>query len=261
LPLFAIHVLGEGARFFRPLGQHLGADWPIYGLSAQLLGQNAPKNRVEDLAAYYIDQMRRLQPEGPYYLTGMSYGGIIVYEMARQLEQQGLPVGLVGLLDTYGPNPETLPSKDRILAHWQQLRQQGMGYLGQKAMGFARDRRDRLVIAYGQAAKRAGLKVSYELQYKVVLADNLAADAAYVPQAYGGRLTLFRAMGDVFYSQQYLAAGLGWRSLVGDLVIYDIPGNHMAMVEEPHARVLAESLGLAMGHEFATSGEDCEGLP
>jgi thioesterase domain-containing protein len=45
------------------------------------------------------------------------------------------------------------------------------------------------------------------------------------------------------------------------LVIYDIPGNHMAMVEEPHARVLAESLGLAMGHEFATSGEDCEGLP
>jgi amino acid adenylation domain-containing protein len=246
-PLFAIHVLGEGARFFRPLGKHLGADWPIYGLSAQLLDQNAPKNRVEDLAAYYIDQMRRLQPEGPYYLTGMSYGGIIAYEMARQLEQQGLPVGLLGLLDTYGPNPEALPSKDRILAHWQQLQRRGLAYLGQKALGFALDRCDRLVLAYGRAAKRVGLRVSYELQYKVVLADNLAADAAYVPQSYGGRLALFRATGDVFYSQGYLAAGLGWRSLVQDLDIYDIPGNHMAIVEEPHVRLLANSLEQAMG--------------
>jgi amino acid adenylation domain-containing protein len=246
-PLFAIHVLGEGARFFRPLGQHLGADWPIYGLSAQLLGQNAPKNRVEDLAAYYVEQMCRLQPEGPYYLTGMSYGGIIAYEMARQLEQQGRTVALLGLLDTYGPNPETLPSKDRMLAHWQQFQQRGLGYLGEKVLGFVTSRRDRLVIACGHAAIAAGLKVSYELQYKVVLADNLAADAAYVPQAYGGRLCLFRAMGDVFYSQEYLAAGLGWRSLVGDLVIYDIPGNHMAIVEEPHARILADRMAQAMG--------------
>jgi thioesterase domain-containing protein len=60
-------------------------------------------------------------------------------------------------------------------------------------------------------------------------------------------LTLFRAMGDVFYSQQYLAAGLGWRSLVGDLDIYDIPGNHMAIVEEPQARILADRMAQAMG--------------
>ncbi|NJM47346.1 MAG: amino acid adenylation domain-containing protein [Alkalinema sp. RU_4_3] len=246
-PLFAIHVLGEGARFFRPLGKHLGSDWSIYGLSAQLMNREAPKNRVEDLAAYYITEMRRLQPEGPYHLTGMSYGGTIAYEMARQLEQQGLSVGLLGLLDTYGPNAETLPSKDRVVAHWQQFQDQGLAYLGQKVLGFLADRREHLVIAYGRAAIAAGLKVSYELQYKVVLADNLAADALYVPQAYGGRLSLFRATAELFYSQRYLDEGLGWRSLVGQLDIYDIPGSHMAMVEEPHARTLAESLERAIG--------------
>jgi amino acid adenylation domain-containing protein len=247
LPLFAIHVLGEGARFFRPLAQHLGSDWSIYGLSAQLMNHEAPKNRVEDLAAYYIAEMRRLQPEGPYYLTGMSYGGTIAYEMARQLEQQGLAVGLLGLLDTYGPNAETLPSKDRVLAHWQQFQEQGFAYLGQKVLGFATDQRDRLVIAYGRTAKRRGWKISYELQYQVVLADNLAADVVYVPQAYGGRLSLFRATAELFYSQRYLDQGLGWRPLVGQLDIYDIPGSHMAMVEEPHARVLAQCMGMAIG--------------
>lgn len=247
-PLFAIHVLGEGARFFRPLAHHLGREQTVYGLSAQMLNrETAPKNRVEDLAAYYIAEMRRIQPEGPYHLVGMSYGGTVIYEMARQLEQQGLPVGLVGLLDTYGPaESEVLPSKDRIAAHWQQFRQGGLSYLLQKAWGFATTKRDRLVINYGRMAQQLGVKVSYELQYKIILADNMAADDAYVPRSYGGPLTLFRATSEVFYSQQYLATGLGWGPLVQQLDMHDIPGNHMAIVEEPHVRILADRLGQAL---------------
>jgi amino acid adenylation domain-containing protein len=248
LPLFAIHVLGEGGRFFRPLAQYLGIEQPVYGLAAQMLDvENAPRNRVEDLATYYIQEMRLVQPEGPYYLVGMSYGGAIVYEMARQLEQLGLPLGLVALLDTYGPNTEeTLPSRDRLLAHWLSWQQQGLDYVGQKVQNIWQSRWEQAQISYGRVAQRWGMRIPYELRYKMILADNSIASDAYVPKSFGGRLALFRATEAVFYSQRYLDDGLGWRDLVGALDIYDVPGTHMSMVEEPQVQSLAKQMQQAL---------------
>ena len=62
-PLFCLHVLGEGCSYFRPLAARMGPDYPVYGLAAQMMDEaNAPRNCVEDLAAFYIQQMRSLQP-------------------------------------------------------------------------------------------------------------------------------------------------------------------------------------------------------
>jgi amino acid adenylation domain-containing protein len=248
LPLFAIHVLGEGGRFFRPLAEYLGMEQPVYGLAAQMLDtNNAPANRVEALAAYYIREMQAVQPEGPYYIVGMSYGGTIAYEMARQMEQQGLGIGMVGLLDTYGPNTEeALPSRDRIRAHWRSLEQQGIRYLKHKIKSGWEHRRDRLKVSYGRIAQNLGLRLSYELRYRMILADNVVAADAYEPKPFGGRLTLFRATEGVFYSQQYLEAGLGWQALVGELRVYDVPGSHMSIVESPQAQTLAKHMQQAM---------------
>jgi amino acid adenylation domain-containing protein len=241
--LFAIHVLGEGGRFFRPLAQHLGVEQPVYGLAAQMMdNDHAPHNRVEDLAAYYIQQIQAIQPQGPYYLVGMSYGGSVAYEMARQMAQMGLAVGLVGLLDTYGPQSSALPSRERLSAHWRSLKQQKRAYLHDQV----KRRLDRLRVRYARIMRQLGRPVSYELRYKIILSDNLKAAAAYRPQVYGGRLALFRATDAIFYPQSYLEAGLGWRDLVGSLDIYDVPGDHMTMVEEPHAAVLAQQMQQAM---------------
>jgi thioesterase domain-containing protein/acyl carrier protein len=251
LPLFAIHVLGEGGRFFRPLAKYLGLEQPVYGLAAQMLDMdNSPKNRVEDLATYYIQEMRSVQPEGPYYLIGMSYGGAIVYEMARQMEQMGLSLGLVALLDTYGPNlEETLPSRDRLLAHWRSLKQQGLNYLSQKVQDMRQARWEQAQISYGRVLQHWGMRIPYELRYKMILADNSIASDAYIPKPFGGRLALFRATESVFYSQNYLDAGLGWRNLVGTLDIYDVPGTHMTMVEEPQVQNLAQQMQQALKQE------------
>jgi thioesterase domain-containing protein len=80
----------------------------------------------------------------------------------------------------------------------------------------------------------------------MILADNTIAAAAYVPKFYPGQLSLFRATEAIFYSQDYLTSGLGWRDQVRDLAIYDVPGCHMTMVEEPHAQALAMQMGRAM---------------
>jgi amino acid adenylation domain-containing protein len=246
-PLFAIHVLGEGGRFFRPLAQHLGLDQPVYGLAVQMLDQdNSPPNQVEAIAAYYISEIQTIQPAGPYYLVGMSYGGAIAYEMARQMHQLGLPVGMVALLDTYGPEDTGFPSHDRLNAHWQALQQQGIQYLQGKLSRWWQERLELAQVRYARLAQTLGWHVSYELRYKMILADNTIASDAYVPEFYPGRLALFRATEAVFYSQDYLAAGLGWRDRVRDLAIYDVPGCHMTMVEEPHAAVLAAKMQQAM---------------
>ena len=59
--------------------------------------------RIPDMAAYYVQQLRQIQPQGPYFLGGLCAGGKIAFEMALQLEAQGLPVGFVALMDAPGP--------------------------------------------------------------------------------------------------------------------------------------------------------------
>ena len=67
-PLFCVHVLGRGLKFYLPLTHHFALEQPFYGLAAQMLDKKyAPPNWVKDLAAHYIKEMRILQPDRPYF--------------------------------------------------------------------------------------------------------------------------------------------------------------------------------------------------
>lgn len=101
-PLFCIHpVLGISWSYIG-LSQHLGKDQPIYGLQARGMNGSAPlASSIDAMAADYIEQIRRVQPDGPYNLLGWSLGGNIAYSMATQLEQQGEKVALLALMDSY----------------------------------------------------------------------------------------------------------------------------------------------------------------
>ncbi|HAJ64533.1 MAG TPA: non-ribosomal peptide synthetase, partial [Cyanobacteria bacterium UBA8543] len=101
-PLFCIHPVGGNVLEYLNLVRYLGSEQPIYGLQAQGLdGKQTPLNRVKDMAAYYIKEIRTLQPEGPYFLAGYSFGGLVAFEMAQQLHAQGQKVALLALCDTY----------------------------------------------------------------------------------------------------------------------------------------------------------------
>ncbi len=255
-PLFCIHVLGRGLQFFRPLAKHLGIDQPLYGLSTQMtMNQNhAPANRVEDLAAHYIQEMRLLQPEGPYFLTGLSFGGIIAYEMAQQLNAQGQKVALLALLDTYGPGAiKHLPTQQRTSIHWQNFLKFGPTYVLEKAMLRGRERIHRLNNQIANWRKKAMLKAhlssgralpSY-LQDFTFQKQDAQASRSYVAKPYPGRVTVFRAIEQdkttgVGY---YRDAGLGWGELAAEGVeIYAVPGSHLSMVQEPNVEVLAQEM-------------------
>jgi thioesterase domain-containing protein/acyl carrier protein len=108
--LFCVHPVSGLSWHYRGLASHLEADQPVYGLQARGLDGVSPlATTIEAMAVDYIQQMRRVQPNGPYYLLGWSLGGKVVHSMAVQLEQQGETVALLAVLDT---TPETTQRDD-----------------------------------------------------------------------------------------------------------------------------------------------------
>jgi len=100
-PVFFVHGLGGSVGVFLGLARRLPPDQPAYGLQA--LGSDGRiiyRDTVEAMAAHYVEEMVSFQPSGSYHVAGYSMGGVIAYEIARQLQQAGRPVGMVALFDT-----------------------------------------------------------------------------------------------------------------------------------------------------------------
>jgi amino acid adenylation domain-containing protein len=241
-PLFCIHVLGKGLEFYRPLARYLDSEQPLYGLAAQMLDkEQAPPNRVEDLAAYYIKEMQTLQPQGPYFIAGVSYGGIVCFEMARQLHEQGQKVALLALFDTLGPGEEELvPVPERALRHLSNIFRFGPSYLLERI-------KEKLEALYLKVSLLSGRSTSDNLQLIALMQENDEASRNYLPGVYPGRVTIFRATEKVFYTDSYLNSGLGWGKLAaGGVEIHDVPSDHLGILKEPHVKVLAEKLKICL---------------
>ena len=126
-PLFLVPPAAGSVLRFAELAKHLGQDQPVYGLEP--LGhddRHRPLDRVEDMASWYLEEIRQLQPTGPYLLAGICFGGLVAWEMALQLRLQGEHVALVALLDsgvpehgpTWSPPTRSLGYYRRRIAHY-----------------------------------------------------------------------------------------------------------------------------------------------
>jgi thioesterase domain-containing protein len=97
-----VHAAEGNVLLYRSLAAHLGADQPVFGLqSAGLDGRSPVDGRFEHVARRYVDEIRQVQPHGPYMLGGYCMGGTLALEMARQLIASGETVGLVALIEIY----------------------------------------------------------------------------------------------------------------------------------------------------------------
>ncbi|MFP2903699.1 non-ribosomal peptide synthetase [Pyxidicoccus sp. 3LFB2] len=116
-PFFCVHPVGGNVLVYAELARLLGPDQPFYGLQARGLDGGAPPaESVEEMAAEYVKAIRSVQPSGPYRLGGWSMGGVIAYEMARQLRAEGELVALLALIDAYVPAVSVArePEPDRL---------------------------------------------------------------------------------------------------------------------------------------------------
>ena len=101
MPLICIHGGGGGIFFVRNMAERLDADRPVFALQAAGFDGTPPPYRpVEDMATRYLNELRMVQPHGPYALTGLSFGGLVAWEMAQQLRSAGEEIAMLALLDT-----------------------------------------------------------------------------------------------------------------------------------------------------------------
>ncbi|HAX75864.1 MAG TPA: hypothetical protein DCY88_08510 [Cyanobacteria bacterium UBA11372] len=248
-PLFCVHALGTSVLYYRDLALHLGKEQPFYALQPQgLNGKQAPLTQVEDMADLYIKEIRNVQPEGPYFLGGSSFGGEVVWEMAQQLHQQGHKVALLALFDTSAPGYlKRVSFRKRVADHFNSLLTQGPGYILKKITGKLQwfknriqERGQKISFGFSQNSLDSLTQTRHNL---VVEEANKQAARKYVLQVYPGRVTVFRAIHQPAPEGWDIDPQMGWGELAGGgLDIHDVPGNHDSMFREPHARVLAEKL-------------------
>ncbi|MEH2022776.1 non-ribosomal peptide synthetase [Nostoc sp.] len=114
-PFFCVHPIFGVVFPYYELAHQLGKSQPFYGLQPIGIDGEIPLTRIEDMATQYIAALRSVQPKGPYFLGGWSFGGWVAFEMAQQLQNSGEEVALLAVLDTVAPIKSNLPSFNNTL--------------------------------------------------------------------------------------------------------------------------------------------------
>ncbi|MBS1808497.1 MAG: amino acid adenylation domain-containing protein [Acidobacteria bacterium] len=255
-PFFCVHAVGGNVLEYYELARQIGNTQPFFGLqSVGLNGQQPPLKSIEAMAAHYLHEIRQLQPEGPYYLGGRSFGGVVAYEMAQQLRAQGQDIALIALLDTDPigwlktlPRRRALTLRVRFLAlriqqHLRNLR----GLSGPGRFNYIREKiayKQRKIETWRWQLRRV---LSSEERLPETLQDveefNYLAAENYLPRIYPGKVTFFCAKEEVSAQENQF----GWQTLATDGVeVVEVPGDHQSMIKEPHVNILAEQLKLRL---------------
>jgi len=227
-PFFCIHGVGGNVVGFRDLARHLGPDQPFYAVQPQGLDGKRPcLTSVPEMAERYIREIRRVQPEGPYRIGGYSFGGLVAYEMAQQLEAQQEEVALLALFDTYPGKMESRSSQLRNLFTLP-LKEQAAFILKKGSFVLMTLR------------KRLELQMLPRPLRNVRQACAKAA-AGYSVQPYSGQVTLFRVAEKSVGSLNDPYA-IWWKVAAGGVDLREISGDHLSLLKEPQVRLLAEEL-------------------
>lgn len=259
-PLFAVHGGDGGVLFYGNLAERLGEERPFYAFEAPALTATSPipQESVEETAAHYLEELRKVQPVGPYYLCGYSFGGVVAYDMARQLLDAGDRVEFLGLVDTENPavDARKLSLSERIAVNWNKrtLADKGaIGKVGHIGMRFGTGLAYRLYFEAEDAVARTlpEAKGAGWLRQVQLRKSHERAMAVYQPAPFGGKLTLFRAM--VGGDKYELGEDYGWNELVDELEIIDIPGNHVSVFHKENIDAIAAAFRGALAGVFVKS--------
>jgi pimeloyl-ACP methyl ester carboxylesterase len=217
---FCVHGPDGEVSMYEELAHHLSPEQPFYGLQSQGLdGKHPPLTTIEDMAARYLKEIRKLQPQGPYFLGGHSMGGTIAFEIAQRLQRSGEVVGLLALFDTGNwpefPTPSLVNKAYDLLQRWK--------------------------LSRGAPSEKA---TSESLALRQVLEANRRAWSQYVPHPYVGTITDFRSL----KQSRIFAKKEMQRELLaqGGQEIVTIPVHPTQMLKAPFVKHLATALSKSL---------------
>ncbi len=268
-PLWVVHPVGGHVVYATTLRRNLSSGLTIYGIQAQGVdGKKAPLDKIEDMAALYVELIQRVQPKGPYVIAGASMGGLIALEIAQRLQAKGEPLALLVMLDTWGPGYPRPTS--RWTRHWDQLQNvrkqrdwaSRLDLLRKRAISRIRtNKREVQGFAPSQYDLQLDESTSPEVQATLqrVAAANARADFGYTPAPFSGRTLLLRAAVPIKWSgMRFDDLENGWGPLMtGSFHVVSINCTHSELADNPPpeaARALGASMDDALGwHEARAS--------
>jgi FkbH-like protein len=269
---FLVHDGFGETLLYLNLARRLPEDFTVVGLEPRRIpGVPLAHTRIEDMASFYIAQMREKQPHGPYLLGGMCAGGVIAFEMASQLAGSGEHVELLALLDASTPQAEKRSgriAKNRARRLAQAIADDGgansspamrklsiAGIVLQKVINAVKWETSHRVQQWSVRVRfRLLQRLLNRKQAWPALLPELSvqqiydsAEPLYVPKPLRGTPTvLIRATvgeaNDTPYREIYVDAAFGWKSVIADLTVVDVEGGHSSMLQEPFVESVAEAL-------------------
>lgn len=264
LPFFCVHPAGGDILIFQQLAQHLGADQPFYGIqSLGRLLEDRPHTTLEDMTAHYTNEICTLQPNGPYLISGHSMGGVVAFEIARQLEAQGKEIGLLAIFDADIITRSTSMLDTLLLvsdifdlkfSRAELSRREGTDMMTQILKQAKKKFAKVLEIAYAMDILPRGFRTKDAELFLNRIATNIDLMSAYIPGPINSKVTMFLATEHTENAQPIDLDT--WRSLTkGGLDVIPVPGNHLNLVKLPHVRTLSRHLRALVDHVHATCAQ------
>jgi thioesterase domain-containing protein/acyl carrier protein len=252
-PFFCVHAVGGNVLEYNDLAKYLDSEQPFYGLQAfGLDGKTEPLTDIEEMAKAYLKELQQIQPTGPYFLGGRSFGGTVAYEMARQLTEQNEEVALLAIFDSYPkgwlklcPEEEAQSYKKqflqlRIKRHLENWKKLGLIEKAKYFLVKANYKKRKYQNLLWQWTQKIGIGKGKSVNNTIrdIEEINYLAIKHYTPKLYDGKLTFFCAKEEVCPEENLT----GWQRLAKSVEVIEVPGDHQTMIKEPFVKDLAEAL-------------------
>jgi amino acid adenylation domain-containing protein len=250
VPLFIVHGAGLNVLNFVNLSKHFDEDQPVYGIQGTgPKGYDEWYESIEAMATHYIDEIIKINPKGPYALAGFSFGGIVAFEMTRQLKEKGKTVSLTAMLDSYVDSSYYFKSyQQKKLVRYYDRTYRRLDYLMEmltswKSLKFRINAKKEYL-----QKKYFGMNNAMTEQEALALEQFIEADRMVVriinryhlkPQDF--QVDLFRSKDDKNYKLD--PTHLGWKkAALKGVNIHNISGDHLDIVAPPNDKILARML-------------------
>ena len=257
--LFCIHALWGNILFYRNFSQYLKTDRAVYGLQSKGLdGEQQLCNSIPEMAANYIREIQTVQPQGPYFLLGFSLGGLIAFEIARQLQDRGQEIQLLTLIDPTSPNLATSDRDDNEIADDASLLTKSVYHFQALQKLSVEDKRTYVLekLQYNFTVGKANIFYKIYLRYikhslteirqlEVVWANDLSRKSYIPDRPYIGKIILLKAEDPGIGGENRSESK--WELLATDGIDVElVPGSHLNMMKEPNIRTLSAKFNICL---------------
>lgn len=268
-PLFLMHAHGGNVLEYLALANELDPDQPVYAFQALGLDGKIDYNQsLEDMAAAYLCELRMLQPEGPYFLGGFCFGGLLALEVARQLKTQGEVIASLFLIQTVRPGTENFKpetgvfrrslqrASKRLELEKENLRSRGAQYVTERSIYLLSRARARAQLFLHTALRNGDPQASHRSTQYILECLSIKHDRIFVnhtPKPYPGSVIIIRAQRQFPGVQD--DPFLGWRELFsGKVETIEVPGHQQTMLIYPNVSLVAKAISafLENSHEASS---------